>query len=276
MKIAILQGRTMWMAATLSSIASWFAFWSFVFYSSEKLPHNPNWSHEPGVLGAVGEQPLCLPALLKDGGTLQHEAGKRAGWRHHPSHHDTIFLISLFAWLLAAGYMTFRSSAFSNRRKLNINNRLFPSRLLFVNKEYKWNKAGKIIITPCSWFSDTWSTCSFPQASLELEPPSVLAHLPEGHPHKGRSWQWPKFLVLSLSLSLAEHHFRLHPKYAKLPMLWLRENAGPSTFWSAELVFLWGVKSSSDVNPSIGQWNSFANSAEILNKMEASALLNSV
>lgn len=236
-KIAVLQGRTMWMAATtLFSIASWFVFWSLVFCSLEKLPHNPNWSHEPGVLGAVGEQPFCLPALLKDGGTWQCEAGKGAGWRHHPSHHDTIFLVSLFALLLAAGYMTFRSSAFSNRRKLNINNRLFPSRLFFVNKEYKWNKAGKIIITPCSWFSDTWSTCSVPQASLELEPPSVLAHLPEGRPHKGRSRQWPISLVLSLTL--AEHLFRLHPKYSKSLMLWLRKNAGPSTFWSAELVFL--------------------------------------
>lgn len=267
----------MWMAATApSSIAHWFAFWNLVFYSSEELPHIPNWSHEPSVLGAVGEQPCCFPALLKDGGTWRHVTGKRAGWRHHPSNHNAIFLVSLFALLLAAGYTTFRSSASSNRRKLNINNRLFPSRLFFVNKEYKWNKAGKIIIAPCSWFSGTWSTCSFPQASLELEPPNVLAHLPEGHSHKGRSWQWPKILVLSLSLTLAEHHFRLHPKYSKSLMLWLRKNAGPSTFWSAELVFLWGVKSSSDVNPTIGQRNSFANSAEILNKMKASALLNLV
>lgn len=120
-----------------------------------------------------------------------------AGRRHHPAHQDIPFLVPhlLSYWLL--GKWSFRSSANSNRRKLNINNRLFPSSMLFVNKGYKWNKAGKVISTPCSWFSGTCSTCSFSQPSLEVQMPNVLHTCLCGHPWKCRMWWCLEVLVPS-------------------------------------------------------------------------------
>ena len=98
----------------------------------EHLPHDPACPHKASVLGAARERPhSCL--LPKDENTWLGGAGKRRGRRHHPS--KTYFFwfpCLLYYWLLAK--WSFRSSAYSNRRKLNINNRLFPSRLLFVNK----------------------------------------------------------------------------------------------------------------------------------------------
>lgn len=122
----------------------------------------------------------------------------------------------LYYWLLAK--WSLRSSAYCNRRKLNINNRLFPSRLLFVNKGYKWNKAGKTISTTCSWFSGTWSTCSFPQPSLELQMPSALHTCLQGHSIQSAEHGdvWKSLFYQGAphgSLTLPEDHFGLYPKH---------------------------------------------------------------
>lgn len=161
----------------------------------------------------------------------------------------------LYYWLLAK--WSFRSSAYCNRRKLNINNRLFPSRLLFVNKGYKWNKAGKTISTTCSWFSGTWSTCSFPQPSLELQMPSALHTCLQGH-----SIQVQNLGMSGNPCSIKGLHMAVWPFQRIISdfiqnITWATDaltakSAGPRIFWNTPFVSIWGVKSSSSVNPTVG------------------------
>lgn len=159
------------------------------------------------------------------------------------------FLYLLYYWLLSK--WSFRSSAYSNRRKLNINNRLFPSRLLFVNKGYKWNKAGKIISTPWSWLSGTWSTCTFPQPSLE-----ALACLPVWTPlqvqNTSRCGNFYSIKGLHVPVWPFQAPFPILSKISSEPlMLWLQK-CRAKDFWKHRLCLLLGSEVCCNIKPTVG------------------------
>lgn len=194
-------------------------------------------------------KPVCLelpessltPASyrrMKRCGWVGQEGEEEGGITHLTKTHFFWFPYLLYYWLLAK--WSFRSSAYSNRRKLNINNRLFPSRVLFVNKGYKWNKAGKTISTPCSWFSGTWSSCSFPQPSLGLQMPGVLHTCLCGHPYKYRTRWCLEILVLwrgsTWQFDPSRGLFQSLSKTSSEPlMLWLQKMQGQGSFEAQSL-----------------------------------------
>lgn len=152
-------------------VAHGFAVWYFTNTSGRAASPGPQlWGASPAIPWKDEELGL--------GG-----AGKRRKEASPTWPYIFWFLSLLYYWLLPK--WSFRSSAYSNRRKLNINNRLFPSRLLFVNKGCKWNKAGKIISTPWPWFSGTWRICTFPQPSLHPCPCGI--HCCAEH---GQGWKF--------------------------------------------------------------------------------------
>lgn len=222
----------------------------------ERLPHAPYCSHEASVLGALREHPhSCLLSKDKECDRVVQDREGEGGITRLTKAYSFWFPYLLYYWLLAK--WSFRSSAYSNRRKLNINNRLFPSRLLFVNKGYKWNKAGKIISTQCSWFSGTRSTCSFPSTFPGVRDAQCPAHLPV----------WTPTQVLNVVMSgnpcsIKGLHMAVWPFQRIVSdfiqnIIWATDaltakTAGLRAFWSTELVSAWGVKSSSSENPTLG------------------------